>query len=426
MLKRNISRIQNLTPSQDAFNWRAFSIALAIHVGLAVLLFANWNLKIENAGPLQVELWADGTPDAVPPPEPEPTPETPQPVVPVEPSPIEPQPAPPEPVVPTPPPPPPPAPPDLAVNKPVEPVVDPDIALEEDRKKKAEEKRQLQAAETARLAQEKIEQARLEKIKQEKALAEKERQDQELAKQREDQAKLEKIKQEELKLAQQKAAAQAKAEQAAKKEAEAKAQAIEEAKKEAVAKAQAAEAAKKEAQAQAKAAELEKKEAEAKERAVAKAKQEAEAKAQAAEAAKQAAAAQAKAAAAKKAAADKALKEAFRRDVMGATGIPGGTASSNQSGGGSDSGYAGKVRACVKPGVSFPSPIRSGDTNPFAEFRVQLKSDGVVSSTTLTKPSGNTSFDRAVEAGIKRCTPFPAPPSGRYPSYIDVTYYMYD
>ncbi|MDP4589617.1 MAG: protein TolA, partial [Burkholderiaceae bacterium] len=92
MLKRNNSRIQSLTPSQDAFNWRAFSIALAIHVGLAVLLFANWNLKLENAGPLQVELWADGTPDAVPPPEPEPTPETPQPEASEEPTPETPQP----------------------------------------------------------------------------------------------------------------------------------------------------------------------------------------------------------------------------------------------------------------------------------------------------------------------------------------------
>ena len=375
MLKGNTSRAENLTAGQNDFNWQAFSIALTIHVLLAVLLFANWNLKIESAGPMQVELWADGTPNAAPPVETEPAP-----VPPETPKPIEPPPPPP---APPPPPPPPPEPP--AVTKAPEPVVDPDIALEEDRKKKEEEKRQQVALETARLEKEKLEKEkteklRLEKSKQERLLAE-------LEQQRAEQAKLEKIKQEELKVAQQKreaALAKAKADEAAKKAEEV--QAAETAKKEAEAKAQAAEAA---------------------------------------EAAKKLAAAKV-AEAAKKAAADKALKDAFRSDVMGATGIPGGTASSNQAGGGSDSGYAGKIRSCIKPGVSFPTPIRSGNINPFAEFRVQLKSDGVVSSTTLRKPSGNTSFDRAVEAGIKRCTPFPAPPSGRYPSYIDVNYFMYD
>ena len=364
MLKGNTSRAEMLTAGQDDFNWRAFSIALAIHISLAVLLFANWNQKIESAGPMQVELWSDGTPNAAPPIETEPTPSPPEPPKPVDPA------------------PPPPPPPEPAITKAPEPVVDPEIAIEEDRKKKEAEKRQLDALEATRLEKEKLEKekidkARLEKIKQEKILAEKEQQ-------RVEQAKQELIKQEELKIAQQKkeiAQAKAKAEEAAKKVEQA--QAAEVAKKEAVAKAQAAEAAKK--LADAKAAE-----------------------------------------AAKKAAADKALRDAFRSDVMGATGIPGGTASSNQAGGGSDSGYAGKIRSCIKPGVSFPAPIRSGNINPFAEFRVQLKSDGVVSSTTLRKPSGNTSFDRAVEAGIKRCTPFPAPPSGRYPSYIDVNYFMYD
>lgn len=387
MLKGNTSRTKNLTLGQNDFNWQAFTIALTIHILLAVLLFANWNLKIESAGPMQVELWADGTPNAKPPVETDPAPAPPE-----TPKPIEPAPPPPPPPPPQPPPPEPPA-----VTKAPEPVVDPDIALEEDRKKKEEENRQQVALETARLEKEKlekekVEKIRLEKIKQERLLAE-------LEQQREEQAKLEKIKQEELKVAQQKreaALAKAKSDEAMKKAEEA--QAAETAKKEAEAKAQAAEA-----------AEAAKKLADAK----------------AAEATKKAADAKA-AEAAKKAAADKALKDAFRSDVMGATGIPGGTASSNQAGGGSDSGYAGKIRSCIKPGVSFPTPIRSGNINPFAEFRVQLKSDGVVSSTTLRKPSGNTNFDRAVEAGIKRCTPFPAPPSGRYPSYIDVNYFMYD
>ena len=111
---------------------------------------------------------------------------------------------------------------------------------------------------------------------------------------------------------------------------------------------------------------------------------------------------------------------------MGAAGIPGGTADRNQAGGGKDSGYAGKIRACIQPGVSFPSPARSGSNNPIVQYRVQLKSDGTVSGVNLLKSSGNAGFDRAVDTGIRRCTPFPKPTSGGYPSYIDVNYQMYD
>jgi colicin import membrane protein len=133
----------------------------------------------------------------------------------------------------------------------------------------------------------------------------------------------------------------------------------------------------------------------------------------------------AKADAAKKAAADKALKDAFRNDAMGAAGIPGGTADRNQAGGGSNDGYGAKVRACVQPGVAFPTPPRS-NANPAAQYRVDLRPDGTIASVKLTRSSGNPNFDRAVENGIRRCSPFPTPPSGKYPGYIDVNYNMYD
>ncbi|WP_234356692.1 cell envelope integrity protein TolA, partial [Achromobacter xylosoxidans] len=130
--------------------------------------------------------------------------------------------------------------------------------------------------------------------------------------------------------------------------------------------------------------------------------------------------------AAKKAAADKALKDAFRNDALGAAGIPGGTADRNQAGGGRDSGYGAKVRACVQPGVAYPPPPRSGSDNPTAQYRVQLGSDGKVNGVTLTSSSGNAGFDRAVETGIRRCNPFPKPSTGRYEPIIDVVYRMYD
>lgn len=130
--------------------------------------------------------------------------------------------------------------------------------------------------------------------------------------------------------------------------------------------------------------------------------------------------------AAKKAAADKALLDAIRGDALTAAGLPGGTANRNQAGGGTDSGYGAKVRACIYPGVAYSAPARSGSSNPTAEFRVQLSSDGTVKGLTLTRSSGNAVFDRAVETGIRRCNPFPKPSTGRYESLIDVVYKMYD
>jgi len=129
---------------------------------------------------------------------------------------------------------------------------------------------------------------------------------------------------------------------------------------------------------------------------------------------------------AKRAAADKAMRDAFRSDIMGATGMAGGTAAQNRTGGGADAGYAGLVRACIQPGVAYPTPAQSGANNPTVQYRVQLKSDGTVASVSLRRSSGVTPFDRAVENGIRRCSPFPKPPSGRYESYIDVNYAMYD
>ena len=111
---------------------------------------------------------------------------------------------------------------------------------------------------------------------------------------------------------------------------------------------------------------------------------------------------------------------------MGAAGIPGGTADRNQQGGGRDDGYGAKVRACIRPGVAYPTPPRSGSTNPTVQYRVQLSSDGKVTGVNLTSSSGNTGFDRAVETGIRRCNPFPKPSTGRYESVIDVVYRMYD
>ncbi len=335
-----------LPPKQTLDKW-AFGWALLAHLVLVLLLVVGLNWKTEAEGPMQIQLWADGNSPVNPPPQP--------------PAKVEPKPEPtpePEPA-PAPPPPPPPPTPSTAAPPP-KAEVDPEIALDEERKKRAEQER---------LEREEVRKEE-ERIKRERELAAK-RERERLEQQREKAERIE-------------------AEKRAKEEAAAKA-ALEKKKKE---------------------------EADKKAKEKAEADQKAKEKAQADQKAKEAAAAAAKR--------EQALRDAFRNDAMGAAGIPGGTADRNQAGGGRNDGYGAQVRACVQPGVAFPTPPRSGSTNPAAVYRVQLRPDGTIADVKLTRGSGNPNFDRAVETGIRRCTPFPRPPSGTYPGYIDVNYNMYD
>lgn len=164
-------------------------------------------------------------------------------------------------------------------------------------------------------------------------------------------------------------------------------------------------------------------------------KKAAEEKAKAEKAAAEKAAAE-KAAAAKKAAAEKKAKEeqakrdairaAMRGDALGAAGIAGGTADRNQSGGGgADSGYAALVRKCIRDGVVYPTPPRNGP-NPTVQYRANLDGSGHVTGVRILRSSGIPAFDRAVESGIRACNPFPKPPTGKYPAYVDGNYLMYD
>lgn len=116
----------------------------------------------------------------------------------------------------------------------------------------------------------------------------------------------------------------------------------------------------------------------------------------------------------------------MRSAALGAAGIPNGTADHNQAGGGgNDNGYAAKVRACIRPRVAYPVPPRSG-SNPTVQYRANLSPKGLVEGVEVKRSSGIPGFDQAVVKGIKSCSPFPKPPSGRYPSYIDGNYLMYD
>ncbi|MGE4341298.1 MAG: TonB family protein, partial [Pigmentiphaga sp.] len=118
------------------------------------------------------------------------------------------------------------------------------------------------------------------------------------------------------------------------------------------------------------------------------------------------------------------LREAFQSAATRAAGIGGGTASRSQAG---DGGYGAMVRSCVQPGVIYPANRDSVSGNPYSIYRVQLDGNGrQLGKPQLLRSSGVSAFDRAVLTGIQRCDPFPRPPSGRFPSTIDVRYNMFD
>lgn len=366
---------------------RGFVYAISAHVALGlILLLGVLTSAPQTPAPVQVELWADGvSPNAVQEPQEEAaTEETPEPEPQPEPEPV---PAPePTPEPPAPAPEPEPAPQVRPEPIPEPPQVDPEIALEKARQEKAEQERK------ERLAQQERER---------KAREEADRKAAELK-------------------AKQEAERKAKEEADRKAKAEAERKAKEESERKAEAERKAKEAAEQKAKAEA--------EQKAKAEAERKAKDEAAKKAAAEKKAKEEAAR--KAAAEKKAkeeaAKREAIKQAMRGDALGAAGIPGGTADRNQAGGGgNDNGYAAQVRACIKPRVTYPIPPRAG-ANPTVQFRVMLNAQGRVQDVEIRRSSGISGFDRAVENGVRGCNPFPAPPSGKYPPYIDGYYYMYD
>lgn len=375
VFKHALRKNRSLTPeAQD--ERRGLTYALILHGLLLLALVLSLFATPRSPNPIQIELWAEGDvaiaenqdePIAAPDePEPQPEPEpTPTPVAPKEPE-----------VAPEPPP-----------TQSTPPEVDPDIALAEAKRKKEEEDRQ--KAEVARKAREEADR---------KAKEEADRK------------------------------ARAEAEQRARTEAERKAR--EEAEQRA--KTEAERKAREEADQRARAEADRKAREEAEQRARAeterKAREETERKAR--EAAEQRARAEAQ----RKAREDaerKAREDAFRAAMLGdgqqIAGAAGGTANRNQlGGGGGNDGYGAQVRACVRPNVIYNTPARNGRNNPTLSYRADLNSDGTVRSVRILRSSGIALFDDAVQKGIAKCSPFPKPPNGRYPSYIDGEYRMYE
>lgn len=97
----------------------------------------------------------------------------------------------------------------------------------------------------------------------------------------------------------------------------------------------------------------------------------------------------------------------------GATGGPQATGSTQQSSGPSP-GYAGRIRARIKPNIVFTDNIAG---NPSAEVEVRTDKDGnVLGTPRLIKSSGNKAWDDAAIKGVIRTQVLPRDMDGRVPS----------
>jgi len=333
---------------------RALILALIAHALLIAALTwgVRWKRDSQNAA-VEAELWSStvqqAAPRAVSPPTP-PAPPTPAP-----------------PPAPEPPPPPPPAP--TPAPPPPAPAPAPDIALQEEKRKLEELKRQQDYDEQRRKAQEQYRQRQAEEQKrlaeQKKLEEQKKAEQQKLAEQKklEEQKKAEEQKRlaEQKKLDEQKKAEQQKLAEQKKLEEQKKAE-------------------------QQKLAEQKKKE----------------------EAAKQAAAAAAK---------DRAdtLK---RLQALAGTGSQDSTGTAAKSSGPSGN-YGARIASAVRPNITFPD----ADTvrgNPAAEFDVKLAPDGTIVSIKLVRSSGLSSWDDAAERGLRKTDKLPRDTDGRVPPAMTI------
>ena len=119
-----------------------------------------------------------------------------------------------------------------------------------------------------------------------------------------------------------------------------------------------------------------------------------------------------------KATAEEAKKlEAIRKENMkriaglaGASGSENATGTAMKSSGPSDS-YGGRIRARVKPNITFDPSSVSG--NPAAEVEVRCAPDGTIVSKKLVKSSGNSAWDNAVLKAIDKTEILPRDTDGR-------------
>jgi colicin import membrane protein len=104
--------------------------------------------------------------------------------------------------------------------------------------------------------------------------------------------------------------------------------------------------------------------------------------------------------------------------LAGATGAATATGKDLQSSGPS-SGYAGRIRARIKPNIVFTEDI---STNPVTEVDVRTSPDGTIISRKIIKSSGVTSWDEAVLRAIDKTETLPRDTNGQVPASLVISF----
>ena len=85
--------------------------------------------------------------------------------------------------------------------------------------------------------------------------------------------------------------------------------------------------------------------------------------------------------------------------------------------------YIGRVRARIKPNISFTSVVEG---NPVAEVEVRCSDEGTIASRRLVTSSGNAEWDIAVLKAIDKTEILPRDVSGKVPSVLSIKFRVKD
>jgi colicin import membrane protein len=125
---------------------------------------------------------------------------------------------------------------------------------------------------------------------------------------------------------------------------------------------------------------------------------------------------------------NKKLEELRQQNLKRMAGLAGGTGGPNDAGSavrasGPSPGYAGRIKARIRPNVTFTETV-SG--NPVVEVEIRTSPDGTILSQKISKSSGVPSWDNAVLRGIEKTEILPKDVDGTIPTRMTIVYSLRD
>lgn len=113
------------------------------------------------------------------------------------------------------------------------------------------------------------------------------------------------------------------------------------------------------------------------------------------------------------------LRQEQLKRMAGLAGATGSAQDQAQRAAGPSAGYAGRIRARIKPNIVFTEELAS---NPVAEVEVRTSPDGTIVGRKLLKSSGHKAWDEAVLKAIDKTETLPRDIDGLVPSTLVITF----